>query len=134
MKTANLLRDRGYGVSLALMAVKPEISLISCQIRYEEMRLVGTTPRATDPEHHKRIVDEIVGNLGALESSELFDEIFLYTRTGERIYPVEGRAAAEVLQERLFGSWSAEEQQHYRHLQSRLARLQQSTKIANHFR
>jgi len=125
MKTANLLRDRGYGVSLALMAVKPEISLISCQIRYEEMRLAGTTPRATDPEHHKRIVDEIVGNLGTLESSELFDEIFLYTRTGERIYPVEGRAAAEVLQERLFGNWSAEEQQHYRHLQSRLARLQQ---------
>ena len=32
-KTATLLRERGYAVSLALMAVKPEISLISCQIR-----------------------------------------------------------------------------------------------------
>ena len=125
MKTANLLRDRGYGVSLALMAVKPEISLISCQVRYEEMRLAGTTPRATDPEHHKKIVDEIVGNLGTLETCGLFDDVFLYTRTGERIYPVEGKTAAEVLQERLFGSWNDEERQHYRHLQSRLTQLQQ---------
>ena len=35
LKTAELLRQRSYGVSLALMAVKPEISLVSCQIRYE---------------------------------------------------------------------------------------------------
>ena len=34
LKTAELLRQRGYGVSLALMAVKPKISLVSCQIRY----------------------------------------------------------------------------------------------------
>ena len=39
LKTARLLRDRGYSVSLALMAVKPEISLISCQLRYEQMRI-----------------------------------------------------------------------------------------------
>ena len=42
LKTARLLRDRGYSVSLALMAVKPEISLISCQLRYEQMRIAGT--------------------------------------------------------------------------------------------
>ena len=34
LKTATLLRSRGYRVSLALMSVKPEISLVSCQIRY----------------------------------------------------------------------------------------------------
>lgn len=44
LKTAELLRQRSYGVSLALMAVKPEISLVSCQIRYEEIRVAGTTP------------------------------------------------------------------------------------------
>lgn len=64
LKTAELLRQRGYGVSLALMAVKPEISLVSCQIRYEEMRVAGTTPRATDPAHHNKIIDQIVSNLG----------------------------------------------------------------------
>ena len=41
MRSAKLLRERGYDVSLALMAVKPEISLVSCQIRYEEMRILA---------------------------------------------------------------------------------------------
>lgn len=60
LATATLLRERGYDVSLALMAVKPEISLVSCQLRYEQMRLAGTTPRATDPVHHRKIVDQVV--------------------------------------------------------------------------
>ncbi len=70
LKTAELLRQRGYGVSLALMAVKPKISLVSCQIRYEEMRVAGTTPRATDPAHHNKIIDQIVSNLGVLKQAE----------------------------------------------------------------
>ena len=37
-----LARSGGYDVSLALMAVKPEISLVSCQLRYEQMRIAGT--------------------------------------------------------------------------------------------
>ena len=49
LATATLLRERGYDVSLALMAVKPEISLVSCQLRYEQMRLAGTTPRPAQP-------------------------------------------------------------------------------------
>ena len=65
LKTAQLLRGRGYRVSLALMAVKPEISLVSCQIRYEEMRVAGTTPRATDPAHHNKIIDQIVSTCEA---------------------------------------------------------------------
>ena len=48
-KTAAFLRERGYEVSLALMAVKPEISLISCQLRYEQMRLAGTEPPRGGP-------------------------------------------------------------------------------------
>ena len=75
LATATLLRERGYDVSLALMAVKPEISLVSCQLRYEQMRLAGTTPRATDPAHHRKIVDQIVCNLAVLEDSGMFDQI-----------------------------------------------------------
>lgn len=128
MSTARLLRERGYDVSLALMAVKPEISLISCQIRYEEMRIAGTTPRATDPAHHKKIVDDIVSNLSVLEGSGLFDGIYLYTRTGRRLYPAEGApgedaTASDVLNRKLFGEWSEEEQVHYRHLEDRLQSL-----------
>lgn len=125
VKTATLLRARGYDVSLALMAVKPEISLISCQIRYELMRIAGTIPRATDPNHHNKIVQDIVGNLDVLEQTGLFDEICLYARSRERLYPVEGeaRTASQALREVLFGPWTGEERAHYAHLEEELADL-----------
>lgn len=124
-KTAALLRERGYAVSLALMAVKPEISLISCQIRYEQMRIAGTVPRATDPAHHNKIVHDIVGNLEVLEKSGLFDEVLLYTRSGECLFPCEGenRSANEVLQGVLFGEWTEEERKHRANLECMLNRL-----------
>lgn len=125
LKTAALLRERGYEVSLALMAVKPEISLVSCQLRYEEMRQAGTTPRATDPAHHNKIIDQIVSNLAVLEESGAFQSISLYDRAQTRLYPREGcGTASEALREALFGPWTAEEQRHYRALQAKLTRLQ----------
>lgn len=87
LKTASLLNARGYSTSLALMAVKPEVSLISCQIRYEQMRVAGTTPRATDPAHHARIVQDIVDNLDELEQSGQFSDIRLYNRAGACLWP-----------------------------------------------
>lgn len=126
LATATLLRERGYDVSLALMAVKPEISLVSCQLRYEQMRLAGTTPRATDPAHHRKIVDQIVCNLAVLEDSGMFDQIYLYNRSRERLYPQEGlaMAASQALEEALFGGWSEEELKHYASLKAELERLQ----------
>lgn len=126
LKTAALLRERGYEVSLALMAVKPEISLVSCQLRYEEMRQAGTTPRATDPAHHNKIIDQIVSNLAVLEESGAFQSISLYDRAQTRLYPREGcnGTASDALREALFGPWTAEEQRHYRALQAKLTRLQ----------
>lgn len=125
LKTADLLRERGYDVSLALMAVKPEISLISCQIRYEEMRILGTTPRATDPAHHSKIVDQIVSNLATLEDSDVFENIFLYNRAQEQLFPRENveSSASETLRDTLFGPWTPDEQRHYRQLKQKLTRL-----------
>lgn len=124
LKTAALLRSRGYSVALALMAVKPELSLASCKIRYEEMRLAGKTPRATDPVYHNKIVQEIVGNLSVLEESGLFDEVRLYSRSRGLLYPADGTAtAAETLQGVLFGDWSEEERGHYEFLRKKLLRL-----------
>jgi len=126
LSTATLLRKRGYSVSLALMAVKPEISLISCQIRYEMMRIAGTTPRATDPEHHNMIVHDIVNNLGTLEASGLFDEILIYNRAGRLLFPTEGSSSAvAVLENVLFGPWTSEEETHYQRLKQRLDELKQ---------
>lgn len=125
MKSAELLRQRGYGVSLALMAVKPEVSLVSCQIRYEEMRIAGTTPRATDPAHHNKIVDQIVTNLGVLEQSGLFDSIALFNRGQEQLYPRDdfSGSASDALKNALFGPWSPEEQRHYGKLKAKLELL-----------
>lgn len=122
LKTAELLRQRSYGVSLALMAVKPEISLVSCQIRYEEIRVAGTTPRATDPAHHNKIIDQIVSNLGVLEASGMFDEIALYDRSQTRLFPREGAgdSAEEALRTILFGPWTPEERRHYNELKAKL--------------
>lgn len=127
LKTAGILRERGYDVSLALMAVKPEISLVSCQIRYEQMRIAGTTPRAVDPQHHKKIVDDIVSNLATLELSGAFSNVSLYNRAGTCLFsiaciPNEAPASA-VLQDVLFGDWTEEEREHYQTLQGTLISL-----------
>lgn len=126
LQTATLVREKGYEVSLALMAVKPEISLISCQIRYELMRMAGTTPRATDPRHHNKIIADIVENLAVLEASGLFDGIRLYSREKELLFPTDGeaRSAAEALRDVLFGPWTPVEKKHYEFLQAKLAELQ----------
>lgn len=125
--TTRLLRGRGYAVSLAVMAVKPEISLVSCQVRYEMMRIAGTTPRATDPAHHNKIAHDIVDNLSKLEQSELFDRILVYNRAGTCLHPLPGdeRSAGEVLHEAIFGAWTGEEQEHYANLQRQLRVLQE---------
>lgn len=125
LKTAELLRQRGYGVSLALMAVKPEISLLSCQIRHEEMRIAGTTPRATDPAHHQRTIDQIVSNLGVLEASGMFDDISLYSRSQACLFPRDGAdgTAEAALRAILFGPWSVEERRHCNELKAKLEHL-----------
>ena len=131
LKTATLLRERGYGVSLAIMAVKPEISLISCQIRYEMLRIAGTTPRAVDPEHHAAIVKDIVANLATLDDSGLFDRIELYNRAGACLLsadcPTGYPGASAVLADTLFGEWTSEELAHFERLRERLRELQMQT-------
>lgn len=128
LTTARLLRERGYSVSLALMAVKPEISLISCEIRYELMRLAGEVPRAVDPAHHGKIVEDIVGNLSTLEASGLFDEVRLYARSGMLLFPADGAegSAADALRTIMFGTWTPEEVAHYDFLKEKLAALKGS--------
>lgn len=122
LKTAQLLRSRGYCVSLALMAVKPEISLVSCQLRYEQMRLAGTEPRSVDPAHHLVIVEGIVGNLATLEDSGLFDSVSLYSRSEQCLFSSDGGegSASDALASILFGDWTEEERRHLAYLEQRL--------------
>ena len=139
VKTAKLLKSRGYHVTLSLMAVKPEISYISCQLRYEKMCAAGMVPRATSLEHHNEIVREIVGNVKALEELDLFEGVSLYSRTGKCLFesdaedmskgeiPVAGKhkqhTASAVLHEIMFGEWTLEEKRHYEFLQNMVEAL-----------
>lgn len=128
MKTARLLRGRGYTVSLAVMAIKPEISLVSCRIRYEQMCIAGTTPRAVDPAHHQRIVSDIVDNLKTLESADVFEQVALFNRAGACLFqakcPTKDPAASMALNDILFGDWTEEEKRHYQNLLFQLNQLQ----------
>ena len=80
-KTAQLLATRGYQVSLALIATKPELSYLSTLIRYEELYAIDPSQaRATPKTHHDGIVEHLVGNLRELEKEELFRHIQIYHR------------------------------------------------------
>lgn len=107
------------------MAVKPEISLVSCRIRYELMRIAGTTPRATDPAHHNKIIADIAGNLATLEESSLFEQVLIYDRSEALLFPASDKTvpAHEALRKAIFGPWPAEERGHLEHLQAQLEEL-----------
>ena len=100
-KTAQLLKSRGYQVSLALIATKPELSYLSTLIRYEEVYAVNPNQaRATPKEHHDGIVEHLVDNLRELETDKLFDQIQIYQRDRTCVYDSEtdDGSVAEVLQ------------------------------------
>lgn len=125
-KTAQLLKSRGYQVSLALIATKPELSYLSTLIRYEELYAIDPTQaRATPKEHHDGIVENLVDNLSELERAQVFDQIQIYQRDRTCIYDSETNkgSAAEVLQNCLFGKWSKVEEEMMRGGQERLREI-----------
>lgn len=125
-KTARLLKSRGYQVSLAIIATKPELSYLSTLIRYEEVYAVNPSQaRATPKEHHDGIVDHLVDNLRELENDKLFGQIQIYQRDRTCVYDYEtdDGPAAEVLQDCLFGKWSKVEEEMMKVGQERLREI-----------
>ena len=113
-RTAQLLATRGYQVSLALIATKPELSYLSTLIRYEELYAIDPSQaRATPKAHHDGIVEHLVDNLRELEKDELFRQIQIYQRDQSCVYDsqVDETSAAEVLHECLFGKWNTVEEE-----------------------
>ena len=112
-QTAQLLKSRGYQVSLALIATKPELSYLSTLIRYEELYAKDPNQaRGTPKEHHDYIVNHLVENVRALEKGKCFEQIQIYQRDRSCVYDSETDegSAATVLQECLFGKWSKMEE------------------------
>ena len=125
-KTAQLLTTRGYQVSLALIATKPELSYLSTLIRYEELHALDPSQaRATPKEHHDGIVEHLVDNLRELENDKIFNQIQIYQRDQSCVYDSEVHqiSAAEVLHECLFGKWNTVEKEMLKIGQERLREL-----------
>lgn len=128
-KTAQLLKSRGYQVSLALIATKPELSYLSTLIRYEEVYAENPSQaRATPKEHHDGIVEHLVDNLRELETDKLFDQIQIYQRDKRCVYDsdTDDGSAADVLQDCLLGKWSKVEEEMIKEAKEYLKRLSKS--------
>ena len=104
-KTAQLLKNKGYEVQLALIATKPELSYLSTLIRYEELYAINPNQaRATPKEHH---------NTRQLEELAIFERIQIYQRDRSCVHDSreDKISAADILQELLFGEWSQVEKE-----------------------
>ena len=113
-KTAQLLKNKGHEVQLALIATKPKLSYLSTLIRYEELYAINPNQaRATPKEHHDFIVNHLVDNSRQLEELAIFERIQIYQRDRSCVYDSKENltSAADVLQELLFGEWSQVEKE-----------------------
>lgn len=78
--TAHMLREKGYSVTLAVVSVPYELSLLSLTYRYEELKKRGMPARFTKKESHDEAFNNIENTLEELVSSDLFDEFRVYKR------------------------------------------------------
>ena len=125
-KTAQLLTTKGYQVSLAVIATKPELSYLSTLIRYEELYAIDPSQaRATPKAHHDGIVEQLVDNLRELENDKIFNQIQIYQRDQSCVFDseVDETSATEVLHECLFGKWNKVEKEMLKLGQERLKEL-----------
>lgn len=86
LRTRDLLRSRGYDVSLNLILVHPEVSYLGTLKRYQQMKEIGLTPRMTPKEHHDLVARSIVDHLHTLYEQDAFPQVRVYNRAGECLY------------------------------------------------
>lgn len=112
LNTCKGFKESGYNVTLALMAVKPEISYLSTILRYEQMNAAGKQPRATSKDKHDHVVERIPDNLKEIYGSKQFDNIVIYNREGKCLYDMSKEpniSPSTVMQEMFTGKWSQHE-------------------------
>jgi UDP-N-acetylglucosamine kinase len=102
-KTAEQLAGKGYTVRMAVIAVRPEISLISTVLRFYEMSQRGTLPRATALEAHDRVVAVLPGNLNELAAVPAISGIVIWTREQKKVF--ESKTASEPPSDALLRLW-----------------------------
>ena len=112
LATCKGFKDNGYNVTLALVAVKPQISYLSTILRYEKQLAAGKLPRATAKDKHDYIVAQIPSNLREIYSSKQFDNIVIYSREGVCLYDMSKNPVTtpdKIMEEVFTGKWSQKE-------------------------
>jgi len=112
INTCKRFKNDGYNVTLAIMAVKPEISYISTMFRYENMISEGKVPRATSRQAHDNVVAKIPDNLREIYDSHQFDNIVIYDREGECLYDMscdETQSPDQIMTNMFYGKWMQKE-------------------------
>ena len=84
--TAEFLCPKGYTVEIAVIAARPEISLISTLLRFYKMNEGGTIPRATAIAAHDYVVDNLPSNLDVLNSLSCISSISIWDRELQLLY------------------------------------------------
>lgn len=85
-ETAGKLAQKGYQVEMAVIAARPEVSLISTLLRFYQMNESGTIPRATAMEAHDRVVAALPGNLDVLYRLPCFTRITIWNRNQDLLF------------------------------------------------
>jgi len=112
IKTAKLLKSKGYTVDFCLIATKPELSYLTTQLRYLEMLVVDPLQaRATPKEHHDGIVQSLIDNINEIEQSGLFESVQVYKRDLVQVYNSKhcAESVGTVVDQILFGDWTLDE-------------------------
>ena len=114
--TAELLTSKGYTVDIAVIATRPEISLISTLLRFYRMSEFGTIPRATAISAHDLIVAMLPSNLDDLISLSCISRLSIWNRELELLFDSRlgiGRPS-EILSGYWHSPWTQEEIQNAR--------------------
>lgn len=109
--TAEQLTAKGYCVEMAVIAARPEISLISTLLRFYQMNEGGTIPRATALEAHDKVVTALPANLDVLLSLSCFSRMRIWDRDLTLLYDssADKHFPSEVLHQYWHGAWNADE-------------------------
>lgn len=112
IKTATLLKSKGYTVEFCLIATKPELSYLTTRLRYLEMLVVDPLQaRATPKAHHDGIVKSLVSNINEIEQSGLFESVQVYKRDLVQVYNSKQctEPVGTIVENVLFGTWAQDE-------------------------
>lgn len=103
--TAEHLASEGYAVEMAVIAARPEISLISTLLRFYQMKERGTIPRATAISAHDNVVAVLPGNLDELVSLPCISRLSIWDRELQQLF--DSNVDIGLPSEALIGYWDS---------------------------